>query len=57
MKKKLLRILLIIVILAGGACFYYYLPTGNTKTTEITNPASVFCQQNSGTLEITTDLN
>ena len=55
--KKCLRILLIIVILLGSGLFYYYFTTNNNKITEITNPASIFCEQNSWTLEITTDLN
>ena len=68
MKKFLFTLLVIVVILAGG--FYYfvknpdlplsqqYLPMlGISVTpTQIANPASVYCEQNSGTVEITNDV-
>lgn len=55
--KKLLRILWIIVVLAWA--FLVILKTTTrfsaTPTTTLANPASVYCEQQSGTLEIVTD--
>jgi putative hemolysin len=50
--KKFLWILFIIIILAGGGFLYYYLTINPNTTTNMANPASVYCEQNGGTIEI-----
>lgn len=55
--KKFLRILWILIILIAA---FFVIKTqttrfGSTPTTMLANPASVYCEQQSGTLEIVTD--
>lgn len=70
MKKFLLILLTIIILLWGWLTYLYFNPQlplsqkvlsmagvkTSGKISQIANPASVFCEQNSGTLEIITDL-
>lgn len=55
--KKLLRILWILIVLVAA---FFVIKTQTTRfewtpTTMLANPASVYCEQQSGTLEIVTD--
>lgn len=71
MKKFFLILLIVIVLLWGWFTYLYFNPqlplsqkvlsmvgitTSTGEVVAIANPASVFCEQNSGTLEIVTDL-
>ena len=71
MKNFLLILLIVIILLWGWFSYLYFNPqlplsqkvlsmvgitTSTGEVAQIANPASVFCEQNSGTLEIITDL-
>ncbi|MFZ2150773.1 MAG: DUF333 domain-containing protein [Candidatus Absconditicoccaceae bacterium] len=58
--KKILWMLFIAIIIVGGGLFVIKTQTNRltiipTNISTLANPASVYCQQHSGTLEIITD--
>jgi len=56
-KKIMIGIIVLFVLIVGLFVFYIPALKQNTDSTEIANPASVYCEKNGGTLEIrSTDL-